>query len=192
MAWANAQDSQGWKRPWGLWGVGLRLKEQKAPRHAPLPWSQRAGDLSWELSRLPVPEWAGQSPSAPLPLLWSGRAPPACLSLSPWPPSYAPRTHMAWLGLWRWDTSLGAQQAPWPEWARRLPSALLPLFLESPSHLLLLMSPASEARILSGLHFSSPLSPPTSYQFTLRFLLFPWASEFPHQRPSGALVVRRC
>ena len=50
---ANAQDPQGWKRPRGLWGVGLRLKKQKGPRHAPHPLSQRAGDLTWELSRLP-------------------------------------------------------------------------------------------------------------------------------------------
>ena len=30
---------------------------------------------------------------------------------SPQPPSYAPRTHMAWRGLWRWGTGLGTQQA---------------------------------------------------------------------------------
>ena len=44
---ANAQDPQGWKRPWGLWAVELRLKEQKGPRHAPHPWSQRTGDPTW-------------------------------------------------------------------------------------------------------------------------------------------------
>ena len=43
MGGANAQDPQGWRRPWELWGVGLRLKEQKGPRCAPPPWSQRAG-----------------------------------------------------------------------------------------------------------------------------------------------------
>ena len=43
---AYAQDPQGWKRPWGLWRVELRLKEQKGHRHAPHPWSQRAGDLT--------------------------------------------------------------------------------------------------------------------------------------------------
>ena len=116
---ANAQDSQGWKRPWGLWGVWLRLKEQKRPRRAPHPWSQRTGDLTWEPSRLPGPEWVGPSPSAPL-----------------------------------------------------------LLFPESPSHLPLLISPASGVPILSGLHFSSPFSPPTSYRFTLGFLTSPWLSEF--------------
>ena len=60
---ANAQDPQGWKRPWGLWGVGLRLKEQKGPGRAPHLWSQRAGDLTWEPSRLPGLEWVGQTPS---------------------------------------------------------------------------------------------------------------------------------
>ena len=34
---ADAQDPQGWKRPWALLGVGLRLKEQKGPRRAPHP-----------------------------------------------------------------------------------------------------------------------------------------------------------
>ena len=63
---ANAQDLQGWKRPWGLCGVGLRLKEQKGPRRDPHPWSQRAGDLTWEPSRLPGLEWAEQTPSSPL------------------------------------------------------------------------------------------------------------------------------
>ena len=82
MGGANAQDPQGWKRPWGLWGVGLRLKEQKGPRHAPHPLTQRAGDLTWEPSRLSGLEWAGQMPS-PLLLLQSWRAPPACLSCSP-------------------------------------------------------------------------------------------------------------
>ena len=101
----NAQDPLGWKR--GLWGVGLRLKEQKGPRCAPHLWSQRAGDLTWEPSKLPGLEWEG------------------------------------------------------------------------PSRLPLLISPASGVPILSDLQFSSPLSPPTSYQFTLGFLPSPWASESP-------------
>ena len=74
---------------------------------------------------------------------------------------------------------LGAQQAPQPQWTRRSPSAPLPLFPESPSHLPLLISPASRAPILSGLHFSSPLGPPTSYLFTLGFLTAPWGLESP-------------
>ena len=51
--------------------MGLRLKEQKGPRCAPHPWSQRAGDLTWEPSRLPGLEWVGQTPSSPLLLLQS-------------------------------------------------------------------------------------------------------------------------
>ena len=112
------------KRPWGLWGVGLRLKEQKGPRGAPQPLSQRAGDLTWEASRLPGLECVGQTPSSTLLLLWSG--------------------------VW-----------------------------EGPSCLPFLISPASGALILPGLHFSSPLSLPTSYWFTLGFFPSPWASESP-------------
>ena len=80
MGGADAQNPQGWKRPWVLWGVGLRLKEEKGPRRAPHPWSQRAGDITWDPSRLPGLEWAGQMPSSPLLLLpsgvWEG---PSCL-----------------------------------------------------------------------------------------------------------------
>ena len=57
-----------------------------------------------------------------------------------------------------------------------LPGESLP---ESPSHLPLLISPASGAQILSGLHFSSPLSPPVSCQFNVGFLPSPWGSESP-------------
>ena len=51
-----------------------------------------------------------------------------------------------------------------------------------PSPLPLLISHAAGAPILSGLYFSYPLSPPTSYQLTLGFLPSPWGSEPP---PSG-------
>ena len=56
----------------GDWRGGVRLKEQKGPRHSPHPWSRREGDLTWEPSRLPGLEWAGQMPSSPLLLLPEG------------------------------------------------------------------------------------------------------------------------
>ena len=56
----------------GIGGGGVRLKEQKGPRHSPHPWSRREGDLTWEPSRLPGLEWAGQMPSSPLLLLPEG------------------------------------------------------------------------------------------------------------------------
>ena len=37
------------------------------------------------------------------------------------------------------------------------------------------LSHPSGVPVLSSLHFSSPLSPPTSYRFTWGFFLFPWA-----------------
>ena len=98
--WSQCSGPTGLEKALGLWGVGLRLRQQKEPRGSPYPWSQRAGDLTWEPSRLPGLEWVGKRPSSPLLLLQSGRPPPTCLSQSPWSPSYAPRTHMAWMGLW--------------------------------------------------------------------------------------------
>ena len=178
MVRANAQDPQVWKRPLGLWGVGLRLKEQKGPWCSPHPWSQRAGDLTWAPSRLPGLKWAGQSSSAPLPLLLDG---PSCLPLmislaSLLCPPGPTQSGGALEGRGSaWELS----RLPEPEWAGQSPSAPFPLFLESPSRLPLLISLASEVPILSGLHFSSPLCPPTSYWFTLEFLPSPWASESP-------------
>ena len=78
--WGLCLVPTGLEKALGLWGVGLRFKKQKAPRHAPHPWSQRTGDLTWEPSRLPGFDWAGQTPSSPLLLLQCGRAPPTCLS----------------------------------------------------------------------------------------------------------------
>ena len=66
-----------------------------------------------------------------------------------------------------------------PEWEGQSPSTPLPLLLDGSSCLPLLISPASGVPILFGLHFSSSLSPPTSYWFTLGFLPSPWASESP-------------
>ena len=36
-----------------------------------LEWALEGGRSTWELSRLPGPQWAGQMPSAPFQLLWS-------------------------------------------------------------------------------------------------------------------------
>ena len=157
-----------------MWGVGLRLKEQKGSRRVPHPWSQRVGDLSWEPNRLPGFEWVGRLPFG------SGKAPPACLSLSPWPPSCAPKDPHSLEGALEgrgpaWELS----RLPGPQWAGQSPSAPLPVLPDDSSHLPLLIFPALGALILSGLQFSSPLSPPTSYQFTLGFLPSPWASESP-------------
>ena len=123
----------------GGWGGGLRLREQKGPRCAPHPWSQMAGALTWEPSKLSGPEWAGQLPSAPLLLLLEGPSPLPLLN-SPQPPSYAPRTNVAgkWRGLWRagdWPGSSAGSQGP-SGWGKCPP--LLP---EGPSCLPLPTSP---------------------------------------------------
>ena len=177
---ANAQDPQGWKRPWGLWGWGLGSTEQKGPRHAPHPWSQRVGDLIWEPSRLPGLEWVGQTPSSPLQLVQDGSS---HLSLLISPASLLRPQDQCGQGERGASEGRGPawelSKLPGPEWAGQMPSAPLPLLPEGPSHLSLLISLTSGAPILFGLHFSSPLSPPTSYQFSWGFLLSPWASGCP-------------
>ena len=79
-------------------------------------WGQQGalegGGPAWELSRLPVPEWAEQSPSSPLPLLPEGPLCPA----SPVVPSASflcPQgpTQPGWGFGGQW-IGLGAQQAP--------------------------------------------------------------------------------
>ena len=169
--------------------MGFRLKEQKGPRRAPHPWSQRVGDLTWEPSRLPGLEWVRQFLSAPLPLLPEGLSRLPLLN-SPQPPSYAPRPggRVALEGRGPgWELS----RLPGPEWVGQMPSIPLPLLPDISSHLPLLISLASGAPILSGLQFSPQLCPPTSYWFTWGFLPFPWV-RVPHQQPAGALVVERC
>ena len=79
---------------------------------------------AWELSRLPGPEWVGQTPPTPLLLLPSWSVPTTCLSCSPRPPSYAPRTHSAWSGLWRVGDRPGSLG---PQWVEQTPSTPLPL-----------------------------------------------------------------
>ena len=161
---------QGPTRPGGgFGGQGIGLGAQQAA-WGPSGWGSRPLLLS-------CPSWM---------------APPACHSSSPQLPSYAPRTHMAWLGLWRRGTGLRAQQAPRPKWARRSPSAPLLLFPESPSRLPLLIS-------LPGLRGANPvwpplLLPPQSPYFLPVHFGVPAISlgvSVPHQRLAGTLVVGR-
>ena len=63
--------------------VGLTLKGQKRPRRAPHPWSQRAGDQLGSSAGSLCPSGRGSHP--PLLSCSSRRAPPACISWSPWP-----------------------------------------------------------------------------------------------------------
>ena len=127
--------------------------------------------------------WAGvggaialrSSPAPP-----AGPLPPAPPDLPSFPPMLPGPMRLG--GGWAlegrgraWELS----RLPGFEWAGQSPSAPLLLLLQGPSRLPLLISPASAALILSGLHFSSPLGPPTSYWFTLGFLPSPWGSESP-------------
>ena len=157
----------------GGWGLGSRNKGAKVC--PPTRVSEGRGP-HWEPSRPPVLEWVGQLPSAPLLLLLEG---PSCLPLLISPASLLYPQGPMWPG-----GTLEGRRLAWEllsltrlEWVGRSSSTPLLLFSESPSCLPLLISLASGVMILSGLHFSSPLSPPTSYCFTLGFLWSPRESE---------------
>ena len=69
-------------------------------------------------------DWSGSSAGSLCPSGWgsrplllscsSGRTPPACLSWSPCSPSCAPRTHTAWMGLWREEPAWELSRLPGP------------------------------------------------------------------------------
>ena len=113
-----------------MWG--LDSVEEKGPRHASCLWSQRAGDPTWEPSRLSRPERVGPVPSALLLLLRSWRAPPACLSCSPlasllWPQDLCGR---GWWGVVPWrvgDPAWELSRIPGVEWVGQTSSSPLPL-----------------------------------------------------------------
>ena len=138
------------KGPGGCGGWDLGSRNRRGPG-CPPPRSQRAWDLTWEPSRLPGLKWAGQSPSTPLLLLLQG---PSCLPLlislasllCPQGPTQ-PGGGLEGRGP-AWE--LG--RLPMPKWVGLTPSAPLLLLPQGPSHLPLLISPASGALILPGLH----------------------------------------
>ena len=129
------------KGPGGCGGVGLRLKEQKGPRCAPHPWSQRVGDVTWEPSRLPGLQWVGQTPSSCLLLLrsgvWEGPSHlPILISLS----SLLYPQDQWEDGPWRAGNWSGSSVGSLGLSGRGKHPLLL---LDGPSHLPLLISPAS-------------------------------------------------
>ena len=169
------------KCPGGCGGWGLGSVEQKGPRRALHSWSQRAGDLTWEPSRLPGLECAGQPPASPL-LLWSWRAPPTYLSCSPLsllPMPPGPMWPRGVGGPGEWGTSPGSSADSWGPSGRGSRPVLLSCSSCRAPPACFSLSPAPWELILSGLHFSSPLSPTMSYRFTWEFLLSTWASGSP-------------
>ena len=140
--------------------------------------------LAFKLSRLPVPDWERQTLSAPFPLLWYWRAPPACLSCSLLAsllhPQDKPSPEGTSDGI---GPSLRAGQTSLSDWAGEtlglIPPDLSPRGSLQVWEPLSLLSHPSGVPVLSGVHFSSPLNPPTSYQFAWGFFPSPWALGFP-------------
>ena len=154
-----------------------RLPLMPPRTHAAWRWLWRAGDQPG--SSAGSLGWSGWDNHPPLLSHSSWRVPPACLSWSPLPPSYAPSTYVARIGLW----GVGV-----PAWElSRLPSLSgpgdHPLPLSRPSQRVpptcLSWSPWPWGADPVWPPFLLPLSPPMPYRFTLGFLPSPWALESP-------------
>ena len=114
----------GWVRGWGLGST-----EQKGPRLAP------ASGLRWQETPpgrpagfLGLSGWGKRPPLLSRSSGPGGFLPPASPDLPGLPPSYAPRTCMAWRGALEgrgpaWELS----RLPMPEWVGQTPSAPFPL-----------------------------------------------------------------
>ena len=89
------------KGPGGCGGWGLGSTEQKGPRRAPHPWSQRAGHSPGSPAGFLGSSGWGKHPRLLSCSSSSGGPFPRASPVLPWPPSYAPRTHAACRGLWR-------------------------------------------------------------------------------------------
>ena len=142
--------------------MGLRFKGQKGPRCAPHPSSQRVGGPHLGA------QWGSRARVGRANALHSSPAPPG----GPLPPDSPVLPSASFLcpqdqcgrgeegALEGRGPAWALSRLPGPEWAGQMPSAPLLLLQDGSSHLPLLISPASGVPILSGLHFSSPLSPP--------------------------------
>ena len=158
------------------------------------PW--KAGNPDWKLSRFSGPKWEGQTPSAPLLLLRSWRAPPACLSCSPPASLLCPQDQRVPEGA---SEGVGAApragQTSWADWAGEtlgsLPPRSEPLRVPPGMGTPPRLSHPSGAPALSSLHFSSSLSSPISYWFAWGVPPISLGIKVPHQHPAGTQVVGR-
>ena len=154
----------------GLRGQGTHLGAQQAS------WARVGGANTFVSSPAPP---VLEDPSR-VPLLFS----PGLLPMPPGPMRPAG-------GFGGQGTSLGTQQSPRPEWAGQMPSAPLPFLWDGPPYLPLLINPVSGTPILSGLHFSSPLSSPHILLVHLGPPPISLGVSVSHQRPAVSIVVGR-
>ena len=79
---ANAQDPQGWKRPWGLWGWGLGSRNRSIPCVPPTPGLRGQGTSPGSPAGFLGSSGRGKCPPLLFCSFW--RTLPTCLSWSPW------------------------------------------------------------------------------------------------------------
>ena len=180
------------KGPGGCGGWGLGSRSRRGPGLPPIPGLIGQGTSPGSPAGFLVSGgWGSHPPLLSCPYIPGGPLLPTSPDVPSLPPM-PPGTHVAWGGGFGGQgIRLGAQQAPWSKWAGQSPSVSLMLLLEGPSLLPLLISPASWVLILSGLHLSSHLCPPTTYRVHLGVPPISLRVRVPYQQPAGTLVVGR-
>ena len=122
----------------------------------------------------------------------SCRTHPACLSWSLWPTSYAPRTHVAWMGLWKGGNQLRRSVGSPALVGQAITLCSSPVL---PGESLPLAYPD-----LPGLRGTDPFWPPLLHPLQSPYVLLVHSGVPPislgvrvlHQQPAGGLVVGRC
>ena len=176
------------KGPGGCGGRGLGSRNRRGPGVPPTPGLRGQGTSPGSPAAFLGSSGGRQTPSSPLLLLQSGRAPPAYLSCPPQPPSYARWTHAAWRGLWRAGHRPGSSAGS----LARVGGAITLLSSSAPPGWLLpLASPD-----LPGLRGTEPVWPPLflppqcPYFLPVHFGVPPVSLgiRVPHQRPTYSLL----
>ena len=105
---ANAQDPQGWKRPWSCGGCGLGSSNRREPGMPPTPGLRGQGTSSGSPAGfLGSSGWGKCSPLLSCSSGLGGPLPPASPDLPCLLP-VPPRSHTTWTGLWRAEDQPGS------------------------------------------------------------------------------------
>ena len=145
MGRASAQDPQGWKRSWGLWGWGLGSRNRRGPGVTPTPGLRGQGtSLGSPAGFLGSSGWGKRPPLLSCSSGLGGLLPPASPDLLAsllGPQDQCSRWGKGGLG--GQGTSLGTQQAPGAQVVRAITLCSSPAPPDGPSNLPHLISLAS-------------------------------------------------
>ena len=192
---------QGWKRPPEVWEVGFRLSGTEGTQACLPPLVSGGGGPHLGAQHASQGRVGGantlcSSPAPAAPVMEGPSRLPFLFPPPPRPPSYAPRTNGALRGPLRAGVGPGpiTGQASPADWAEETLGVLPPD--PSPQGSLRAWEPlpplSHPSGAPSGLHFSSPLSPPHVLPVRLGVPPVSLGVEVPHQHPAGWVYFKLC